>query len=391
MTRPIMTAFVLFLFLGIESAQAQQAATFRKFVPFKNIVAEIDFYASNRQVVAPYEKPAAEAVQRLKTLFGASVPKGAIFICSSLEQKDSVYEPMVLKTGYSWLLIANTPAVRMQEMMARMKGQMGGEIPAEIMDRLKSRLAENAADMEKQLVTTTTQQIAYAVLQTMLNKELKFRSSRVDDVGKSPLPDWLDIGIASYASGAPVNVAYLQEHMDQTFPMEDVIAMSRPFVGASSDQGGGNRGGSSQAGGAAGAGPGGGGFSRMGGGAGGPGFGQGMPSGGFGGRGMTSGGPFNGNGGQRNGGQRNVSKDEQDRMLFDGQASTLFSYLIEKVGIEKVKQLIKQAQEGKESREFITQPEVFGPDFEKIEAEWAAWVKTLKAPQTQRQGFQGQF
>jgi hypothetical protein len=245
--------------------------------------------------------------------------------------------------------------------------------------------------MEKQLVTTTTQQIAYAVLQTMLNKELKFRSSRVDDVGKSPLPDWLDIGIASYASGAPVNVAYLQEHMDQTFPMEDVIAMSRPFVGASSDQGGGNRGGSSQAGGAAGAGPGGGGFSRMGGGAGGPGFGQGMPSGGFGGRGMTSGGPFNGNGGQRNGGQRNVSKDEQDRMLFDGQASTLFSYLIEKVGIEKVKQLIKQAQEGKESREFITQPEVFGPDFEKIEEDWAAWVKTLKAPQTQRQGFQGQF
>ena len=386
MTRPIMTAFVLFLFLGIESVQAQQAATFRKFVPFKNIVAEIDFYASNRQVVAPYEKPAAEAVQRLKTLFGASAPKGAIFICSSLEQKDSIYEPMVLKTGYSWLLIAKTPAVGMQEMMARMKGQMGVEIPAEIMDRLKSRLAENAADMEKQLVTTTTQQIAYAVLQTMLNKELKFRSSRVDDVGKSPLPDWLDIGIVSYVSGAPVNVAYLQEHMDQTFPMEDLIAMSRPFVASSSDQGGGNRGGSSQAGGIAGAGQGGGGFSRMGGGASGPGFGQGMPQAGFGGRGMMGGGSFNGNGGQRN-----MSKDEQDRMLFDGQASTLFSFLIEKVGIEKVKQLVKQAQEGKESREFITQPEVLGSDFTKIEEDWTAWVKTLKAPQTQRQGFQGSF
>lgn len=131
----------------------------------------------------------------------------------------------------------------MQEMMARMKAQMGRDIPAEIMDRLKSRLPDMAAEAEKQLVSTTTQQIAYAVLQTMLNKDFKFRSSRVDDVGKSPLPDWLDIGIASYASGAPVNVAYLQQHMDQTFPMEDVIAMSRPFMASSSDQGGGSRGG----------------------------------------------------------------------------------------------------------------------------------------------------
>lgn len=106
---------------------------------------------------------------------------------------------------------------------------------------------------------------------------------------------------------------------------------------------------------------------------------------------MMNGGPFGASGGQPNGGQRNMSKDEQDRMLFDGQASTLFSYLIEKVGIEKVKQLVKQAQEGKESREFITQPAVLGPDFAKIEENWAAWVKTLKAPQTQRQGFQGQF
>jgi hypothetical protein len=125
------------------------------------------------------------------------------------------------------------------------------------------------------------------------------------------------------------------------------------------------------------------------GGQGGPGFGQGMPSGGFGGRGMMGGG---GNGEQRNGGQRNLSKDEQDRMLFDGQASMLFSYLLEKIGIEKVKKLIAQAQEGKESREFISQADVLGPDFTKIEEDWAAWVKTLKAPpQAQRQGFQGQF
>jgi hypothetical protein len=52
--------------------------------------------------------------------------------------------------------------------------------------------------------------------------------------------------------------------------------------------------------------------------------------------------------------------------------------MIEKVGIEKVKELIRQAREGKESREYISKPEVLGPDFEKIEDDWAAWVKSLK-------------
>ena len=62
-------------------------------------------------------------------------------------------------------------------------------------------------------------------------------------------------------------------------------------------------------------------------------------------------------------------------MLFDGQASTFFSYLIEKIGIEKIKRAYPAGEEGKESREFITQPDVLGPDFEKIEADWATWVK----------------
>jgi hypothetical protein len=116
-----------------------------------------------------------------------------------------------------------------------------------------------------------------------------------------------------------------------------------------------------------------------------------MPQGGFGGR-VTNGGGggFGGNGG-RGGAQRNLPKDEQDRMLFDGQASTFFSYLIEKIGIEQVKQLVKQAVEGKESREFITQPDVLGTDFSKIEEDWVNWVKTLKAPQTMRMANQGPF
>jgi hypothetical protein len=402
MIRPIMTAFVLFAVLGIESTSAQQPATFKKFVAFKQIVPGIDFYASNRQAIAQFEKPAAEAIARIKNLFGTDLPKGAIFICSTFEQKDSIYEPMVLKMGYSWLVIANTPEARMGEVMARMKAQMGGDIPAEIVQRFKSRMPEMEAEAGKQMVSAATQQIAYGILQTMLGKDLKFRSSRIEDVGKSPLPDWIDIGIASYASGAPTNVAYLQQHMDQTFPMEDVIAMSRPFVASSSDQSGG-RGGSGRMGSGESSGQSSGGFSRMGG-SGQGGFPQGMPQGGFSGRGMNGGGGFpgggfpgggfpgggpGGNDGGRNG--RNMSKDEQDRMLFDGQASTFFSYLIEKVGIEKVKELIKLAMEGKESREFISQANVLGADFSKIEQDWGVWVKDLKAPQTQtqtqRQGF----
>jgi hypothetical protein len=408
MIRPIITAFVLFAALGADSVHSQQAVQFKHFVSFRQIVAGIDFYASNRPMIAPYEKPAADAIERLKTLLGAELPKGAIFICSTLEQKDSIYEPMVLKKGYAWVLTVNTPDVRVQEMMARVKSQMGGQIPEEMLARFKNRSPEMLADAGKQMATTMAQQIAHAVIQTMLDKDLKYRSSRLDDMGKSPLPDWLDIGIAAYASGATPNLSYLQQHMDQSFPMEDVIAMSRPFVASSysSSGGGSDRGGMGRMSGGEGGSRGGSGFPQgmgaMGGGEGG-GFPQGMPQGmsqgqgGFSGRGMGgggfggNGGGFGGNGGQRDGGQRNIPKDEQDRMLFDGQASTFFDYLIDKVGIEKVKELVKQAIDGKESRPFVTQPDVLGPDFTKIENGWASWVKNLKDTQPQRQGFQGPF
>lgn len=76
-------------------------------------------------------------------------------------------------------------------------------------------------------------------------------------------------------------------------------------------------------------------------------------------------------------------------MLFDGQSGSFFEFLLGKIGIEKAKQLIKLAGEGQESREYLAQPEVLGPDFEKIEEEWTGWVKALK-PQ-QASGNPGQF
>lgn len=71
-------------------------------------------------------------------------------------------------------------------------------------------------------------------------------------------------------------------------------------------------------------------------------------------------------------------------MLFDGQSSTFFRYLMEKVGVEKVKELIQAAREGTESRDFIARPEVLGSDFEQIERDWAGWVATLNLDQNRQ-------
>jgi hypothetical protein len=393
MIRPIFAAFIFISVFGANLGNAQQSIQFKNFASFKQLVAGVDFYASNRQAITSFEKPAADAIAKLRGLFGVDLPKGAIFICSTLAQKDAVYEPRVIKAGYGWTLTVTTPEVKREEMMASVKSQTGGNIPAEFLSRMKNTQPNMTVDAEKQMVTSTIQQISYAVVQVLLVKDLQYRSRRLDDMGKSPLPDWMDIGIASYVSSSKVNIEFLQKNMDQTFPIEDVLTMARPFVSSSSDMGGGSgRGGSGRFGGGTGGGPG-----MPQGGSGGGGFGE-MSPGGFGGGnfgGMPPGGFGGGSGGESNGGQtmspsgsggrgqgrgdrqRTMSKDEQDRALFDSQAGTFFAYIIEKAGIEKVKEMVKQAQEGKESREFITRLDILGPDFEKIEGDWTAWVKSL--------------
>ena len=414
MVRPIIAVVILLVAFNAALVGAQESVSFKNFNSFKQVVPGVDFYASNRQEVTPYEKPVADGISRLKSLLGDNLPKGAIFICSTLAQKDSVFEPKVLKSGYSWTLTAITPQARMQEQLARMKSQMGTQISPEMLDRIKSRMSDTTSQTA---VNAVVQQVAYAVLQTSLNKELQYRSSRVDDVKKSPLPDWLDIGIVAYASGVMTNLSYLQQHVDETFPLDDVLSMSRPFVGSSAaDQGRGGgmgRGGNGNSGGSPEGMPAGG-FSADTGGMPAGGFGGntgGMPAGGFGGNtgGMPAGGfggapdsgrsggtpsvrsggasgggrgsgNFGASGGQRGGMQRNLSKDEQDRNLFDGQASTFFAYLVDKIGLEKVKKLIKEVQEDKSCYEYLTQADVFGNGYAKVEDDWTSWVKTLQAP-----------
>ncbi|MBN2337364.1 MAG: hypothetical protein JXP48_02390 [Acidobacteria bacterium] len=403
MLRFLLAALLVAVPLGAGSANAQ-AVVFKNFASFRNLVPGIDFFASSRKDVSPYEKPAAEAVARLKELMGEDLPKGAIFICSSLQQKDSIFEPRVLRSGYSWSITVVTPEVRMQEMMERMQAQMGDNVPAEMRDRMRKRPPEMMlANVEQQAAATLVLQIAHAVIQTSMDENIRFRSSRLDDMGKSPLPDWLDIGIAWYAAGAKANLEFLNQNMEQTFPIEDILSMSRPFVASSFDQGGGMPGmdgggmpGMNGGGFPAGGFPGGGMPGMNGGGfpAGGfPGGGMpGMNGGGFPGGGFPGGGASGGQRASRGGGsgrsgsaggggmaQRTIPKDEQDRMLFDGQSSTFFYFLIEKAGVEKIREMIRTARDGAESREYIERPDVLGGDFAKIEEEWAAWVKTLKS------------
>jgi len=349
-------ALTLCALLGTAPGQAQQAVSFKNFNQFRGIVPGVDFFAANRQAVVPFEKPAAEGMQKLATLLGGELPKGAVFICSTLQQKDSIYEPRVLRSGYSWVVVALTAEARAEEQLERMRQQMGGELPAEVRDRIRNRPPEMRAAAEAALARTTVRQMALAVLQAALAPDREYRSSRLEDVGRSPLPDWLDIGIAAWVSGTGANVAFLQQNLDQTFPLEDVLGMARPFVAPTSEGGGGGGGGAG----------GGGTVIRMG-----------------EGGGQERSGPGQGGGGRGGGGSRMLPKDQQDRMLFDGQASTFFSYLVEKVGIEKVKELIQSGRDGKPSTPFIMQPEVLGASIEKIEEAWLAWVKTLKPEQPQ--------
>ena len=367
--RHIVAALIIIAAVCACSFAAQQAVQYKNFTYFSAPVKGIDFFASKRNEIKPYEDILSEVRGRLELLLGKDLPKGAIFICSTVEQKDSVYEPKVLRMGYDWTLTVITAEARAQEVMERMKAQMGDEIPAEILERMKSRSSGMNAEAERMMAVTLARQVAYAVIQTMFNENLRYRSSRIEDMGKSPLPDWLDIGIAAYATGVDQQVSFLQQHMDESFPIDDVLTMARPFVASTFTQNSGSGGGM---------------MGRFGGGQG------GQPSGSGGGQGVPPSGPAGGQGsfgrggGQRGGFQRTIPKDEQDQMLFDGQSSTFFRYLMEKVGVEKVKELIQAAREGTESRDFIARPEVLGSDFEQIERDWAGWVATLNLDQNRQ-------
>lgn len=343
------------------SAQPQTDNFTRNFKNFKNISIGVDFYAGSKSDVVSFEKLVAEARQRLSVFLGNDLAKGAVVICSTLEQKDSASEAKLLRRGYRWVLIELTAEANAQQTLARIKAESGGQVPEAVLQRFQNPSPEMKAAGDARLVSSVVQRMAYATIMTTLAPDRPFRASRVDDMARSPLPDWLDVGLASYAVGGPgFNLRFLKDRIEEAFPLEDVLTMSRPFV-------------------APGTGGGGGGGQAI--------FVQGAP-GGAGGGGARVEMPFpppggqasaGGGGGRQRSGGMNLSKDVQDRMMFDAEASTFFSYLVAKAGVEKTRGIVSLSLENKDSLEVLGRSDALDKDLEKVEQDWQAWLKQQQA------------
>ena len=77
------------------------------------------------------------------------------------------------------------------------------------------------------------------------------------------------------------------------------------------------------------------------------------------------------------GGTRVLPKDVADRLVFDAQASAFFEYLIEKTSLDKVIDLVQQNRKKTETLQVVMN--LLGPDVDKIEQDWLAWVKAKPA------------
>lgn len=73
-----------------------------------------------------------------------------------------------------------------------------------------------------------------------------------------------------------------------------------------------------------------------------------------------------------------MPKDVQDRLLFDAEASSFFSYIIEKLGVEKCRAVVLANREKKDTREILLQKDMFGSEIETLEKDWQTWVKAQK-------------
>ena len=356
--------------ISLGAVSSQEDSFSKAFRKFKDVIPGVDFFASNQAELAPFEKPIAAAREKLAAFLGDDLAHGAIVICSQLEQKDSVNEIKLLRTGYRWVLIQLTPEAANQQILATMKASAEGPLPPEAIEKLQNPSPEMKTAGETALVAATVRRFANAVISMSLAKEKEFRSSRLDDTGRSPLTDWLDIGLAAYVSeSANSNLKFLQDRMEEAFPLEDVLGMVRPFVvpGENGDITAGP-----PAGGpviifpsADGTGPA-------------PGAGVKPPERAPGTEAQASQpGDFTV---RRGSPAPGLPKEVQDRMLFDVQAATFFNYLVQKTGVEKGRELIQWDLEGKDPVEFVSRADVFGPDMEKTEREWQSWIKSQKAP-----------
>jgi len=377
MTRYTLTA-ALFLVFAAGNARPQTVTFQNSFKTFKSIVPGVDFFVASRKEITPFEQPLSEARKKLAVFLGNDMAQGAVVICTTSAQRDTVTETRLLRMGYKWAIIQMTPDASIQQQLEQAKVKLS-DLPAQIRERVDN--PEMKAVQAARMVTTTVQRMCYSILITTLAPEKVYRPSRYDDVGRSPLSDWLDIGIVTYAYGELSNLRFLQDRMEEAFPLEDVLSMSRPFVAPDS---GAVMGGMNIARMLGGISPGaaGGGGAQSGQGAQMP---PGMVGGNRGGTGASdpsAAGQRGGGGGRGAGGGpggRQIPKEQADRMFFDAQGSTFFAYLVEKQGADKVRAMILANKEGQLTRDLV--PQLLGGDMDKIESDWQVWAKAQKAPE----------
>jgi hypothetical protein len=395
--RLTIAAFFLTLFAGITLAQGNPYL--KNFKIFKEVAPGVDFYATQQSDIDPYVPAVSEARKKLANFLGVDLARGAVFVCSKLAQKDAVYDTRTFRLGYKWYLLQLTPEAQREERQARMQaaaaqaaalgvqvdatgrgsrggasgqdqagrqrggqdqaGQRGGSDQAGQRGGAGGQRGGGPGGQEARAATTLATQVGYATLMTTLAPEKPYRTSRIDDMGRSPLVDWLDIALVADATGTSnTNLRFLQDRLDEAFPLDDMLIMNRPFV-AQQDSGGGGGG-------------------SMGGTGGGGNPGMVVMGGGAAGGGGQAGGGGRGGGGAG----RVLPKDVQDRMLFDAQAVTFFNFLIEKAGVEKVKSVVQKNMKGEESLTVVQS--FMGADFDKVEKDWQDWVKALKPPENIR-------
>jgi len=364
----LIIAAIIILCSGPRIAGAQTDSFTKNFKYYKDVATNIDVFASGSAGLEIFDKPVKEARQRLASFLGPGLAKGALIVCSTLEQKDSVNEVRMLKQGFQWILTVMTPEATSQQIIAQMKAQTGSQIPPGMLERIQNRPPEMKAAAEARLISSTLLRMGYAVISTTLAPEKQYRSSRLEDMGRSPLADWLDVGLASYAAGdAALNLRFLQEHLEEGFPLDDLLSMSRPFVAPTEGNSGGTGGGT---------------FIIRIGSDGGMGGGDSRGSEPPAGAGSSAPGGVRFDGpampGMRGGGS-NMPKDVQDRMIFDCQAAAFFKYAVERLGIEKTREAIQWNREGKLTRDALFRREYMGTDLDQVEKDWLEWVKNLKA------------
>jgi hypothetical protein len=85
----ILCAFAFSSAISLRAALPQEDSFSKNFKKFKDVISGVDFFAGNRADLAPFEKPIAEAREKLSAFLGDDLAKGAIVICSKLEPGDA--------------------------------------------------------------------------------------------------------------------------------------------------------------------------------------------------------------------------------------------------------------------------------------------------------------